>query len=152
MTEIGRQKDNKAASKAKFHRKLKKYWILYVLSIIPVAYLVVFRYVPIVLQIVLATKKYTIRGGVFGSESIGLDNFRTLFFKQEFQHLLINTVRISVLRLVLGFFPPIILAIMLFDMTSSKFRRISQSSLYIPHFFSWVIVYGIVQAFFQNTG
>lgn len=114
--------------------------------------LVVFRFWPIVLQIILSTKEYTIKGGVFGSEFIGLDNFKTLFGDRDFQKLLFNTVRISVLKLTCGFFPPIILAIMLFDMSSSRCRRISQSILYIPHFFSWVIIYGIVQLLFSSTG
>lgn len=133
-------------------KRLKKYWVLYILAIIPVAYLIVFRFWPIVLQVVLSTKNYSIKGGVFGSEFIGLDNFKTLFGDRDFQKLLINTVRISVLKLACGFFPPIILAIMLFDMSSTRFRRISQSILYIPHFFSWVIIYGIVQILFSSTG
>ena len=132
--------------------KMKKYKILYLLAIIPFAYLIVFRYWPIFLQFVLATKNYTIKGGIWGSKFIGLDNFAQLFHSQEFKKILFNTVRISLLRLVCGFVPPIILSIMLFDMNSRIFRRISQSILYIPHFFSWVIVYAIVQVLFQNTG
>nr|WP_300807770.1 ABC transporter permease subunit [uncultured Acetatifactor sp.] len=132
--------------------RMKKYRILYLLAIIPFAYLIVFRYWPIFLQFVLATKNYTIKGGIWGSPFIGLDNFAQLFQSQEFQKILFNTIRISLLRLLCGFVPPIILSIMLFDMTSKKFRRISQSILYIPHFFSWVIVYAIVQVLFQNTG
>ena len=132
--------------------RIKKYRILYLLAIIPFAYLIVFRYWPIFLQFVLATKNYTIKGGIWGSPFIGLDNFAQLFRSQEFQKILFNTIRISLLRLLCGFVPPIILSIMLFDMTSKKFRRISQSILYIPHFFSWVIVYAIVQVLFQNTG
>lgn len=131
---------------------LKKYWVFYILAIIPVAYLLVFKFWPIVLQVVLSTKKYTIKGGVWNSKFIGLDNFRKLFQDDDFRQLFINTLRISVLRLGCGFFPPIILAIFLFDLTSTKFRRISQSILYIPHFFSWVIIYGIVQVLFSSTG
>lgn len=132
--------------------RMKKYRILYLLAIIPFAYLIVFRYWPIFLQFVLATKNYTIKGGIWGSEFIGLDNFAQLFHSREFKKILFNTVRISLLRLVCGFVPPIILSVMLFDMNSAVFRKISQSILYIPHFFSWVIVYAIAQVLFQNTG
>jgi len=152
MTGPVNQTKPKADKRAAVIKGLKKYWILYVLAIVPVAYLIVFRYVPILFQVVMSTKQYSIQGGIFGSNHVGLQHFERLFFEEEFQKLLFNTIRISVLRLVLGFFPPIILAIMLFDMTSTVFRRISQSILYIPHFFSWVIVYGIVQVLFQNTG
>lgn len=151
---MSKRKDNAIVEKKRndLKKRLKKYWVFYVLAIVPVVYLFVFRYWPLVLQFVLATKQYTVKGGVFGSEFIGLENLRTLFLTRDFQRLLINTLRISVLKLTWNYFPPIILAIMLFDMKSTKFRRISQTVLYIPHFFSWVILYGIVQLFFSSTG
>ena len=65
--------------------RIKKYRILYLLAIIPFAYLIVFRYWPIFLQFVLATKNYTIKGGIWGSPFIGLDNFAQLFRSQEFR-------------------------------------------------------------------
>ncbi len=133
-------------------QRMKKYWTLYALAIVSFVYLIVFRYWPILLQFVLATREYSILGGIWGSKFVGLENFRTLFQSAEFQRILFNTIRISVLRLVCGFFPPIILSVMLFDMTSAKFRKFSQNILYIPHFFSWIIVYGIVQVLFQKTG
>jgi putative aldouronate transport system permease protein len=70
----------------------------------------------------------------------------------ETSRVIVNTIVISLMRLAIGFLPPIILAIFLFDMTSSSFRRISQSILYIPHFFSWVVIYAIVQALFSSSG
>lgn len=133
-------------------KRIRKYWVFYLLSIIPVVCLLIFRFWPILLQIVLSFKKYSIKGGIWNSEFIGLENFKEIFLNDDFYQIFFNTLRISVLRLVCGFFPPILLAIMLFDMSSNKFRRNSQSILYIPHFFSWVIVYGIVQILFQKTG
>lgn len=133
-------------------KRIRKYRVFYVLAIIPVVYLLVFRFWPILLQLVLAFKEYSIKGGIWGSKFVGLANFRDLFMGDEFGRLFVNTIRIASMRLVFGFFPPIILAIMLFDMSSNKMRRFSQSILYIPHFFSWVIVYGIVQILFQKTG
>ncbi|MBQ8230465.1 MAG: sugar ABC transporter permease [Lachnospiraceae bacterium] len=141
-----------AVKKKNFVKRVQKYWVFYILAIVPVAYLLVFRFWPILLQIVLSLKEYSIKGGIWKSEFVGLENFKTLFLDDDFHQIFFNTLRISILRLVCGFFPPIILAIMLFDMSSNKFRRISQSILYIPHFFSWVIVYGIVQILFQSTG
>lgn len=133
-------------------KKIKKYWALYVLAIIPIIYLIVFRYWPIILQFVLSTSDYSLTEGIWGSERVGLENFLELFQSSEFKKILFNTIRISVLRLVCGFFPPIIISIMLFDMKNAKFRKFSQSILYIPHFFSWVIVYGMVQVIFSSTG
>lgn len=133
-------------------KRMRKYGVFYALALIPVAYLLIFRFWPILLQIVLSFKKYSIKGGIWHSDWIGLENFRELFTDDEFLTLFINTLRIAFMRLGFGFLPPIILAIMLYDMSSSKMRRFSQSILYIPHFFSWVIIYGIVQILFQKTG
>ena len=77
--------------------RMKKYRILYLLAIIPFAYLIVFRYWPIFLQFVLATKNYTIKGGIWGSPFIGLDNFAQLFQSQEFQKILFNTIEKSLI-------------------------------------------------------
>lgn len=133
-------------------KKLKRYRVLYLLILLPLLYYIIYRYYPMLLQIVLSFKQYRILGGVWNSPWVGFDNFLALFKSLEFQRIIVNTIRISVLRLLVGFFPPILLSIMLFDMSSSSYRRISQSVLYIPHFFSWVIVYALVFALFSNTG
>ena len=132
--------------------RLRRYLPIYVLMLLPFAYLLLYRYYPIFLQFVLAFKKYKIKGGIWGSDWVGTANFVKMFTSNNISRLFVNTIRISVLRLVVGFFPPIILSIMLFDMTSERFRRISQSILYIPHFFSWVVIYGIVLVLFQTEG
>ena len=132
--------------------RLRQYLPIYLMMAIPVIYLFVYRYYPIFLQFILAFKKYKILGGIWGSDWIGMDNFIKLFASPSISRIIVNTIRISVLRLVVGFFPPIILSIMLFDMTSNGFRRVAQSILYIPHFFSWVVIYGIVMVIFQNDG
>lgn len=131
---------------------LKRYRSLYLLAVIPVAYLCIYRYYPIIAQFALSFKQYKILGGIWGSDWVGWSNFQELFSGNEFSRILVNTVRISVLNLLAGFFPPILLAIMLFDMRSSLYRRVSQSLLYLPHFFSWVVVYNLALALFSNTG
>ncbi len=132
--------------------QIQKYWFLYVLFIPVLMYYIVFRYYPIVVQMLLAFKQYKLSLGVLESPWVGLDNFRYVFGLADFYNVLGNTIIISLLRIIFGFFPPIILAILLFDLRSSWLRRFSQTILYIPHFFSWVIIYGIVYAMFSNTG
>ncbi len=109
--------------------RLRRYLPIYLLMLIPFLYLIVYRYYPIFLQFVLAFKKYKIKGGIWGSDWVGTANFVKMFTSNNISRLFVNTIRISVLRLVVGFFPPIILSIMLFDMTSERFRRVSQSIL-----------------------
>ena len=135
-----------------FKVRFKRFRGLYVFILIPIIYYFVFRYYPIVCQFVLSFKNYRILGGIWNSPWVGLENYRSIFTSPETKRIIINTFVISLLRLVIGFLPPIILAIFLFDMTSSFYRRISQSILYIPHFFSWVVIYAIVQVLFTSSG
>ena len=138
--------------KSDFLVRLKRYRGLYLFVLIPIVYYFVYRYFPIVAQFLLSFKNFRILGGLWGSPWVGFDNYVSLFSSPETSRIIINTIVISLLRLATGFVPPIILAILLFDMTSSLFRRVSQSILYIPHFFSWVVIYAIVQAIFSPTG
>ncbi len=131
---------------------LRRYRLLYALFIPVIVYYAVFRYYPILVQGVLAFKKYKLSEGVWGSPWVGFDNFVYVFGRPDFYSVLENTVIISLLRIACGFFPPIVLAILLFDLRSGWLRRFSQTILYIPHFFSWVIIYGIVFAMLSNTG
>ena len=113
----------------------------------PVAiYYVIFQYWPIVLSWIVAFKDVKLGKGILGSDWVGWENFTEIFGDPELINVFSNTVEISLLRLVFGFFPPIILAIMFHDMTTKLFKKVSQTIVYIPHFFSWVIVYGIVFA------
>ncbi len=143
-------------AKARFRKrrmvKIREYWAIYVLILPVIAYLLVYRYYPILTQTVLSFKEFRLLDGIWGSQWVGFENFQTLFASRDFERIIVNTVRISVLQLLAGFFPPIVLAIMLFDMTSTRMRRISQSILYIPHFFSWVVIFNLVHILFSNAG
>lgn len=140
------------AERRKTVLRAKRYLPIYLMMLIPFIYLAIYRYYPILLQFVLSFKNYKIKGGIWGSKWCGWENFINIFNTPTISRIFGNTFRIALLRLVIGFFPPIILSIMLFDMTNERFRRISQSILYIPHFFSWVVIYGIVLVLFQKEG
>lgn len=131
---------------------LKKYWFLYVLFLPILAYYIIYRYYPMLLQVVLSFKNYRIRDGIWGSEWVGMGNLVTMVRHQDFGTIVFNTIRISVLRLVVGFAPPIILSILLYDIRLHRFKKVAQTVLYIPHFFSWVIVYAMVFAIFSSGG
>lgn len=132
--------------------KIKEYRFIYLLLILPVLYILIFRYYPILTQLLLSFKKYTLKGGLWNSKWVGLLNYQKFFQSPEFGKLMVNTLRISVLQIIVGFAPPVLLAIFLFDMTSGRFRKLAQSVLYIPHFFSWVVVYNLVNVIFSNAG
>lgn len=126
--------------------------MLYLLFLPIFAYYVIFRYYPITLQFVLSFKTYNLADGIWGSPWVGLHNFTSLLAQPDFSSVLSNTIVISLLRIVFGFFPPIVLAILFFDLSSRAFRAVAQSILYIPHFFSWVVIYGVFYALASNTG
>jgi putative aldouronate transport system permease protein len=81
-----------------------------------------------------------------------MEQLTFIFGRPEFTRILRNTIEISLLRLFFGFWPPIFLALLLFDLQSSVLRKTSQTILYIPHFFSWVIVYSMFFSLFNNDG
>lgn len=130
---------------------LKKDRYLYLLLIIPMTYFIVFRYAPLY-GILIAFKDYNIFQGVAKSPWIGLDAFRELFKMNDFYRALRNTFVLNGLDLIFGFPAPIILAILLNEITSIWFKKISQTILYLPHFLSWVIIGGISYQIFSSSG
>lgn len=139
-------------SKKPFTYYINRDKYLYLLLILPVAYFIIFKYAPMY-GIVIAFKEYNIFQGVFASPWIGLDAFKEVFRNDDFFRALRNTFLLNGFDLIFGFPAPIILAIVINEIRSGWFKRISQTMLYLPHFLSWVIIGGIVlQIFAPNFG
>lgn len=113
--------------------------------------LIVFTYVPIAGSI-MAFQYYTVYDGFWASEWVGLSNFQQLLGDPNFWHAFNNTLVISAVQLVLYFPIPIILALILNAVMSSKIRSVVQSIVYLPHFFSWVLVVTIFQQMLGGAG
>jgi putative aldouronate transport system permease protein len=95
--------------------------------------------------VLLAFKDFSPRLGILGSPWVGLDHFKFLFFQSpDFMRIFRNTLLISCYHIIFGFPAPIILALLLNELRYGMFKRIAQSISYIPHFFSWVVLSGIV--------
>ncbi len=138
--------------KEKFKRRGRNADIgLYLLVILPLLYFVIFKYIPM-LGIVVAFQDYNIFKGLFGSEFIGFEVFEELFTSKDFLEALGNTIFLSLGEFFLGTPAPIILALMLNEIRLTKFKRVTQSMLYLPHFLSWVIVGGLLIQLFSNSG
>ena len=125
---------------------MKKHPVLYMLLIPGVAFMIVFRYVPMY-GITLAFKEWNVVRGVGGSPWIGLDNFRYLFNARDFRNIFTNSIWINVIRLFWGFPAPIVLAVLLNEVRNALFKKSVQTLLYLPHFISWVIIAGLVMNF-----
>jgi len=126
-------------------------WMLYAMLVLPMLYFLVFKYVPMS-NIVIAFKDYNIFRGVWESPWEGLKWFGQAFRSQDFYNALRNTVVLNVLDLLLGFPAPIILAILLNELTYKRYKKITQTIVYLPHFLSWIIVSGIASQLLAPSG
>jgi putative aldouronate transport system permease protein len=124
----------------------KKTISLWVLFLPPVVLLFLFNYMPIY-GIIIAFKKYTPYVGIFKSPWIGLANFREFLFDPKFWSVVGNTIVLSVLDITFGFPAPIIFALLANEIVSTPFKRTMQTISYLPHFISWVVVFGIFYQF-----
>ncbi len=135
-----------------FFDYLKRDYMLYCLLILPMAYFIIFKYIPMS-GIAMAFQKYNMFRGIAGSQWVGLDNFQAIFKMKNFGEAVRNTLLLNGMDLIFGFPMPIVLAILLNELTNIRFKRISQTLMYLPHFLSWVIIGGMVlQIFSPGTG
>lgn len=123
---------------------------LYLLLIPFVAFFLIFKYKPMYgLQI--AFKDYSLFKGIKGSPWIGFENFRTFFKSPHFYRVLKNTLMINAYGLLFGFPIPIILALLFNEVKNEKFKKVTQTLTYLPHFVSIVVVAGLVVNFLSPT-
>ena len=127
-----------------------KNYDLFLLFLPVIVYYVVFAYIPMY-GVVLAFKKFQLLGGIMGSPWVGFDNFKEIFSTGSFYEVLRNTINISLLRLIFGFPAPIILALLLNEITNKWFKKIIQTVSYLPHFLSWIVLTGIFIQFLSPT-
>ncbi|ATC62478.1 ABC transporter permease [Lactococcus raffinolactis] len=132
-------------------RYIKSNYLLYLLVAPAVILTVIFKYVPIY-GLLIAFKDYNPLNGIMGSEWVGLEHFTRFISSPNFSILLINTLKLSVYGLLLGFFPPIILALSFNLLASDKLKKRLQLILYAPNFISVVVIAGMLFLFFANKG
>ena len=138
--------------KGSLKRLMWRYRGLYLILFVAIAYYFVFLYIPIIWGFQISFKDMKIGSTISNAKWVGWDNYKYVLTNPEMLKLIRNTLTISVWRLVCTFIPPILLTIAIFDLNSKKFQKFSQTLVYVPHFFSWVIIYGIVFAFFSGNG
>ena len=137
--------------KGDLKKRLIRYKWMYPMLLPGLIILFIFSYMPLY-GLLMAFQDFDIVSGISGSPWAGLDNFRQIFASPGFLKVLRNSLLISFYRLLWGFPAPIVLALMLNELPSKKFRKISQTAIYLPHFISWVVLVGIVQTFLSPSG
>ncbi|MFV0502501.1 MAG: ABC transporter permease [Lachnospirales bacterium] len=133
-------------------RLFKKNWQIYLFLIPGLIFLVFFKYAPMY-GLITAFQEYNIFAGIGGSPWVGLENFRALFTSVDFYRILSNTLLISISKLIFTFPMSIFIAILLNEIGQIFVKKFFQTTLYLPHFLSWVIVAGLVtSALSPSTG
>ena len=127
---------------------------LYLLLFPVMVYFILFKYVPFYgMQMAFKDFDSNMSAGVAASEWMGFYYFGRLFSSTVFFRVFKNTLVLNIMNLAFGFPAPIILALMLNEMHSVLYKRVAQSIMYIPHFFSWVVLGGIVSGMLSpSTG
>lgn len=125
-----------------------KYFFLMLLPVL--IYYAIFHYAPMY-GVLIAFQDYQFLKGVWGSPWVGLDNFRDLFGGLYFGQVLRNTLLINFYKLIFGFTAPILLAVLINEVSVKWFKKSVQTISYLPHFLSWVVLAGMVIEFLSPS-
>ena len=134
----------------KFSSYMSRYWVLYLMLLLPIAFFVIFRYWPMV-NMQIAFRQNNIIRSIWEVPWVGLQHFDSLVQHPPFRDAVRNTIVFSILDILAGFPAPIILALLLNELKFRKFKRVTQTISYMPHFLSWIIISGIALTLFSPT-
>lgn len=142
---MGRKKKEKAGKTIKL---IKRNWLLYVFLLPALVYVLLFNYGPMY-GVQIAFKDFRPAKGILGSEWVGLKWFKTFFQTPSFWAILKNTLSISIYYLLFSFPLPVLLALVLNNVRSAKWKKVAQTITYMPHFISTVVLVGMISVFFS---
>lgn len=109
-------------------------------------HILIFNYIPM-FGVVLAFKKYNASLGIFKSQWVGLQNFKFFFKSEDAWRITRNTVGLNFMFIVIGIVCAVAMALMLFEIKNKRAIKIYQTTMILPHFFSWIIVSYMLFAF-----
>jgi putative aldouronate transport system permease protein len=122
------------------------------LYLLPAVVLVIlFSYIPMI-GVVISFQSFKVFNGWFAAPWVGLANFKYVINLPNFSSVMINTVCISVLKIIFSLIVPITVALMLNEMQHTALKRILQTLMYLPYFMSWVILGGIIKDMLDSDG
>jgi putative aldouronate transport system permease protein len=141
----------RSAGRRTWRQALRRDWQLYSLTVLPLAFFLVFRYLPMIGN-VIAFRRFQPGGSVLGEQWVGLRYVRMFLTDPSFWKVFGNTLWLGGLTLVFCFPVPIVLALLLNEVRSRSAKRFVQSVSYLPHFLSIVIVAGITLQMLATDG
>ena len=131
-----------------FVRRFKRDWQLHLLILLPIIWLLIFKYYPMY-GAQIAFRNYRARAGIWGSPWVGLKWFKKFFNSPDFLQILGNTIILAAYSLFITFPLPIMFALMLNVLRNEKFKKFTQTVTYIPHFISVVVLVAILWQVFS---
>lgn len=132
-------------------KDFRKNWGIYLIVLPVLVYYIIFYYLPMG-GIVIAFERYSARKGIFGSQWVGLDNFRSFFESAYCGRTISNTFILGLYDLLVGFPIPILFALLLNEIRNQSYKRVVQTITYMPYFISIVVACGLIINFFSATG
>ena len=133
----------------KFKTTLKRDWQLYLFMLLPLAYFIIFKFVPMG-GLQLAFRKYTPKGGLWDSPWVGMKNILKFVESYQFERVVKNTFILSVYGLVLSTIIPIAFALIYNTIEKPRFKKVTQTIVTLPHFISVVVLVGIMMQLLNN--
>ena len=129
--------------------RASKCWQLYVMILLPLIHLIVFRYIPM-FGLQIAFRNFNPIQGIWASQWVGLDHFIRFFDSFMFERVLINTIALSVYGILAGFPFPIILALSLNYLRKKWYAKTIQTTTFMPFLISSVVMVGIIMQFLNT--
>lgn len=135
----------------KFWKQVKRNRMLLLMLLPAVVMTIIFAYIPMG-GVILAFKKYNYQDGILGSPWCGFENFRYMILSNKLWPLTRNTILYNLAFIFVGLVSEVGLAIILNEISHQKFKKISQTMMFLPHFISWVVVATIMLNIFGTNG
>ena len=150
MSEQAKQQSWMDRELHEWKKALSRDWHLYLLLLIPVALVIIFNYAAYP-GLRMVFMDYKPAKGYAGSKWVGWQTFEKIFRDRDFIRALKNSLIFNLLDLAVSFPMPIILALMLNELRFPRFKKVTQTVLYLPHFLSWVIIGAVAYQLFKPT-
>ncbi len=150
MAQVVNDRQMKRARRQRAARRVTRNWELYLMFVPVLAYFIVYHYAPMY-GVQIAFKKFSGAKGIWGSPWRGWYNFERFFNSNYFGEVVGNTLTISLFTILVGFPVPILLALMVNELRSNKFKRVVQTVTYAPHFISTVVMCSMIILFLSPS-
>ncbi|WII37032.1 ABC transporter permease [Paenibacillus thiaminolyticus] len=132
-------------------KRIWKHKVFYLFLLPGIIWFILFSYIPL-FGIQVAFRDYTFSGGITGSPWAGLKYFEQFFDYYQSNAIIRNTIMISLLKLLIGFSMPILLAVLLNEVHNTRFKKVVQTLSYLPYFVSWIVVVTLLQRLLTPYG